>query len=428
VIEETLPSLLTGLKLIWTISRHINQNEQKMEDILESISNEICDKVKAQIDITKIFKKKPEEAIPIIQKGKEVLEKWKEEFQKTRRDIEDEQTVKRWDFQSTKEIFSTPAYMVHVLTDLESACVIIQEFYAILGPDLKAVTGSSEQIDLETEKVRDQVKKLESFPRDVFSEKYSTAWKQTFDNFNSQIQQIDQHVVGLIHKTFSDRLNSSEGAFDLLSKFQNVKTRDAIKKLLTEKYDDVLKTYEMELKEMKRLFDEGREHPPISKNMPPNAGSIAWARSIMGRIKAPIKKFKSKADQCLTSTFKKVALQYVALAKSLDKDYEQEIFEKWKNTNTDKAIELLKRNILAQTKDENGNDIYVVQFDPQLKVIIREAKFLDRIGKHIPQTIINIALQEKDYMRYVDKLNKLLRSYNSALSNLKEVEKKLLLK
>jgi len=47
VIEETLPSLLTGLKLIWTISRHINQHEQKMEDILDSISVEICDKVKS---------------------------------------------------------------------------------------------------------------------------------------------------------------------------------------------------------------------------------------------------------------------------------------------------------------------------------------------------------------------------------------------
>jgi hypothetical protein len=63
VIEETLPSLLTGLKLIWTISRLINQKEQEMEDILDAISNEICDKVKSQIDITKIFKKKPEEAI-----------------------------------------------------------------------------------------------------------------------------------------------------------------------------------------------------------------------------------------------------------------------------------------------------------------------------------------------------------------------------
>jgi len=46
-IEETLPSLLNGLKLIWTISRHINQNETKMEAILEAISTEICEKVKS---------------------------------------------------------------------------------------------------------------------------------------------------------------------------------------------------------------------------------------------------------------------------------------------------------------------------------------------------------------------------------------------
>jgi hypothetical protein len=44
------------------------------------------------------------------------------------------------------------------------------------------------------------------------------------------------------------------------------------------------------------LFKAGKYNPPISKNMPLTAGSIAWARSIMGRIKAPIKKFKSKSD------------------------------------------------------------------------------------------------------------------------------------
>lgn len=41
-IEETIPSLLTGLKLIWTISKHINQNDSKMESIIEAISTEIC--------------------------------------------------------------------------------------------------------------------------------------------------------------------------------------------------------------------------------------------------------------------------------------------------------------------------------------------------------------------------------------------------
>ena len=92
---------------------------------------------------------------------------------------------------------------------------------------------------------------------------------------------------------------------------------------------------------MDNLFKEGKKDPPISKNMPPKAGQIAWARSIMGRIKGPIKKFKEKSDQLMTPTFKTVALSYVALAKELDKSYEQDIFEGWKKENTEKAIALL---------------------------------------------------------------------------------------
>jgi hypothetical protein len=34
----------------------------------------------------------------------------------------------------------------------------------------------------------------------------------------------------------------------------------------------------------------------------------------------------------------------------LDKGYEQEIFEKWKKENTEKAIELLQRNILTRVQ------------------------------------------------------------------------------
>jgi dynein heavy chain len=164
--------------------------------------------------------------------------------------------------------------MKTVLEDLEQACIIIQEFYAILGPDLKAVTGNAEQIDAENEKVKDQVRKLEAFPRDVFSDKQENQlkWKTLFQDFNNSIKSIDQQVVNLIEKTFSEQLNSSEGAFNLLSKFQNVKTRDAIKVLLNDMYDDVLRRYELELKVMDKLFAEGRASPPISKNMPPKAG------------------------------------------------------------------------------------------------------------------------------------------------------------
>ena len=153
-ITETMPSLLNGLKLIWTISRHINHNDDKFESILAAISNEICQKVRDKIDIRTIFKKKrPEVAIRDIDSGIEVLEKWSEQYNKTKQGIESEGTVDRWNFSNIKPIFEKPKHIVKILKDLREACVIVQQFAAILNNDLKAVTGSSEMIDRVSDKV-----------------------------------------------------------------------------------------------------------------------------------------------------------------------------------------------------------------------------------------------------------------------------------
>jgi len=69
--------------------------------------------------------KRPEDAIKMIRQGIVVLQKWRKEFDSTKKDIEDQQTVKRWDFQSQKEIFVAPMYMVSVLEDLAEAHKII---------------------------------------------------------------------------------------------------------------------------------------------------------------------------------------------------------------------------------------------------------------------------------------------------------------
>lgn len=156
---------------------------------------------------------------------------------------------------------------------------------------------------------------------------------------------------------------------------------------------------------MEELFEANQRKPPIPKNMPPNSGSIAWARSIITRIKTPIDKFKTKPE-ILVDNEEGVdsAKQYVRIAKKLTEVHEAELFRKWKDTNVGEAISFLKQPILTKI-GEGDNKRYKVNFNPKLKVIIREAKFLDRIGKDIPNTIINIALQEKDYMRHIDKLN-----------------------
>jgi dynein heavy chain len=227
-IEETLPSLLNGLKLIWTISRHINQNETKFENILEAISNEICTKVRVKIDIATIFKTDPRDAIGVIRQGASLLKTWRDEFEHTKSAIETEQTIKRWDFGRKKEIFLGPEYMGRILSNFENCFIVIQEFYAILGKDLKTVVGKADIIDSVTTRVKEQVNKLENFENDVYSSEFEMSWETAYSQFQETVENLEQETAGIIDHTFENRLNSSEGAFDLLAKFKNVKTRKAI--------------------------------------------------------------------------------------------------------------------------------------------------------------------------------------------------------
>lgn len=172
-IEDTLSSLLNGLKLIWTISRHINQNDEKFQDILEAISNEICQRVKEKIEIKKIFKEPPVQAIHTIQEGISLLEKWQKVFYDTKMAIETESTIKRWDFGKIKEIFARPKHMKLVLENFKEAMISLKEFIAILGPDLKAVVGSTDAIESRIEQLWECVKKLTNFDAgDVYNYDY----------------------------------------------------------------------------------------------------------------------------------------------------------------------------------------------------------------------------------------------------------------
>jgi dynein heavy chain len=68
----------------------------------------------------------------------------------------------------------------------------------------------------------------------------------------------------------------------------------------------------------------------------------------------------------------------------------------------------------------------VVNFAPELKEMIRETKYLDRMGLSIPEVALNVALQEKKYYNLVERLNAMLLSYREVFSRLSATEKRLL--
>jgi dynein heavy chain len=68
----------------------------------------------------------------------------------------------------------------------------------------------------------------------------------------------------------------------------------------------------------------------------------------------------------------------------------------------------------------------VVNFSPELHDLIRETRYLDRMGLPIPTVALDVALQERKYYNLFEQLNAMLTAHGEATENLTTTERQLL--
>lgn len=72
---------MNGLKMVWIISRNYKSND-KMQDLISLITDEIADKVENSINISKLFdlgenaEQQLNHAKGLMVQGKKILEEW----------------------------------------------------------------------------------------------------------------------------------------------------------------------------------------------------------------------------------------------------------------------------------------------------------------------------------------------------------------
>jgi len=69
---------------------------------------------------------------------------------------------------------------------------------------------------------------------------------------------------------------------------------------------------------------------------------------------------------------------------------------------------------------------YRVAFAHELKMIIKESRYLDKLGFRIPEPALNVTLQGKKYQDIIRSLNEKLHEYDRLIGALSSVERKLL--
>ncbi|KAJ3144485.1 Dynein heavy chain 10, axonemal [Geranomyces variabilis] len=444
-VQDSLPSLLNAIRMVWIISRHYNRDE-RMVPLMARIAWELAHKVAKVVNIHTIFRGSPAESKKKIVDAKELLECWRRTYFAVRERIEQSGRDQRWEF-DRKRLFEQTDYMALRCADLYKIAEVMEQFYSIFGPELKAVTGDPQQIDEVIKRVENLVVPFESAPFDVFSKHHQTAWESLMTRFREQILQIEDMAKQFIDASFK-KLRSAEGAFDLLQNIKNIKSRESINNQLMGKWYEILDQYAREVDIIDEIFRNNKDNPPCTKNQPRVAGAIAWSRSLFYRIKKTIVRFQSLQEMLTSDQGRAVTKKYLAVAKAM-REYDEQLYSQWCLSVEANSLQYLKSHILYK---EVGPGAYVaggnanaqalhatitdgklevpekvhVNFRPELRDCIRETKYLDKMGLVVPEAALNVALQEDKYYTYIENLSSMLTSYNSVLDLLDSAERKLL--
>lgn len=277
----------------------------------------------------------------------------------------------------------------------------------------------------------------------MFAKRNQQGWDVLMARFREQIVQIEDMAKQFIDASFK-KLRSAEGAFDLLQNIKNIKSRESINTQLMSKWSEILDQYAREVDNIEEIFLKNKASPIVTKNQPRVAGAIAWSNSLFQRIKKTIIRFQSLQEMLASDQGRLVTKKYLTVARSM-RAYEEQLYIQWCQGVEQNSLHYLKAHILTnQTRPtsnlgEAGMSLIsayrfagamshrvVVNFKAELREIIKETKYLDKMGFMVPEAAMNVALQEAKYYSYEESLNSMLIGYSSVLGLLDPVEKKLL--
>ncbi|ELK14270.1 Dynein heavy chain 10, axonemal [Pteropus alecto] len=116
VVLETIPAMMSALRMVWIISRHYNKDE-RMVPLMERVAWEIAERVCRVVNLRTLFKENRASAQHKTSEARDTLCMWKKAYFDTRAKIEASGREARWEF-DRKRLFERTDYMATICQDL----------------------------------------------------------------------------------------------------------------------------------------------------------------------------------------------------------------------------------------------------------------------------------------------------------------------
>ena len=442
--EDPLSNVLQGisptlraLRMIWTISHHYN-DDSRMGSLLMSLSELLVRRVRSAVRYQDLIARvvhgeRADAVLEQVRLSSEILKAWKSEYFRTRDDIARSNRESRWEFDRDR-LFARTDHAAKLCDEFIEMTIVVKDLKTFLTPRLTAMTLESDAIVDISERVDALCLSMEISKVDAFEPTQQGEWKSTFKSFTIEKSRIENALCSFIDACFK-RLRNSSSAFELVRGLKSAmesdvesscvgSTHKTLSTQILSKTQDVLEQFSRELDAARHAFNARRRFPPTFRDQPEISGSINWVRTLFYRLRLTMRLFSaSMTDQPSvkkTPLAQQVEAKFRALAK-LVMNYEKQRLTAWKEEVESSMVHLTQPILKC---GPNGD--FVVNFNPALMRLIKEARNLERLGVDIPQEVRGVALQSEKYATFQCSLTKLLERRRSILNSLTPLERELL--
>ncbi|CAF1008159.1 unnamed protein product [Rotaria sordida] len=412
---EYIPGLINAVRMIHSISQYYNTSE-RMTSLFIKITNQMITSSKIYITnnyTQTIWSQDQAHVISKIRDCIKLNEEYQRHFQLTKAKLASSSSERPFDF--------SEMYIFGKFDSFIRRCEKIMDVYSIINMYSRLAESKIEGISSFYAKFNGIVITLKKKDYDFLDQR-----KQEIDNdldeFRRSVADLHQNLNAFLDKYF-DSIRNTERALTTLKRFEKLQIPNIG---LSEKYVKILQQYSKDLDLVAKIYQRYSKEPPISRDLPPMAGRIIWARQLYKRIQQPMDIFVANKTILEYPDAKKIIKNYNQLSKVL-LSYEIAFHRGWLRQVDVVSTGIHSSILIRVDHDENlaasstnsfsssiikstsqTNPEYLVNFDPNILTLIRETQCLARLNLEIPREAVLLAQRENILKKYYQDLTQLV--------------------
>ncbi|XP_070701078.1 dynein axonemal heavy chain 8-like [Pempheris klunzingeri] len=401
---KSVQNVINAIQMIYSVSLYYNTSE-KISALFIKVTNQMIKACRSYITdngTSLIWDQDGEDIIRKMQDCVCLYQEYQSCFQKTKK-----QTMER------PEKRSFEVSEIQIFCKFEAFCKQLEKITQIITAFKKFESlGKSniEGIEILARQFHTVSMNLKRKQYDMLAPR-TVEFEADFSKFMAQISHIENQLRAFMNSCFSNII-SAQQALCLIQRFQrlNISCLDTeISNLLGR----ILQHYASEVDFVKKLYDRQRDDPPLARNMPPVAGRIVWAMHLYKKIEEPISYIQKNSDILCSPEGQDVLKMYNQTA-ALLVEFESVYHRAWM-AEVSKLDYVLNITLLVR-HPKTGK--LVVNFDPKVTEVIREAKCLLKMGLEIPKQGLRLVKLESKINANHLRLQTILADYESTCANI----------